>query len=38
MINEGTYIEKALQTLDDIVARMESDQDIKPCYAGTLLW
>ena len=38
MLNKGPYIERALQTLDDIIIRMEAHQYKKRAYMRALQW
>jgi pyruvate kinase len=38
MLNKGPYIERALQTLDDIITRMEAHQYKKRAYMRALQW
>lgn len=38
MLNKGPYIERALQTLDDIIVRMEAHQYKKRSYMRALQW
>ncbi|MGD8886396.1 MAG: pyruvate kinase [Gammaproteobacteria bacterium] len=38
MLNKGPYIEKALQTLDDIIIRMEAHQHKKRSFMRALQW
>jgi pyruvate kinase len=38
MLNKGPYIERALQTLDDIIIRMETHQHKKQSFMRALQW